>query len=694
MEELFSNYLISTWSFSKVNSFARHEKAFEMQYIYNMYGRMSATTIAGSAYHAAMEFFFKSIQDGDFKDIVDLEQHAFGYIREVPANKWKIQKTTPTINDCEAKAIKVVTTAINNFFGEQNVYMDEIAEVLAVEVFITEFVTINGVDIPLPCNMKIDLVVNSTEGKRVLIDHKTKASFSDEKEQKYSIGKQAITYVKGYEARTGETVDEVWFIENKTSKNRDGSAQLKPFKIEMNADTRKLYEALLYEPLKRMLDAVSDPDYVYLINEMDNLTDKAEIYEFWAKTMIAEVDDFNIPDSKKKLIERRLKKIRDASIATIDPKIIRNFKEHASQFIQYDLSNKNMSTTEKIEHILLRFGVKVQVKHVFEGYSSNTYLLDVSAGTPHSRVKSFKLDIASALNVPNIRIMNDLYIHEGRSYLAVESSKTRDKDLNFDPSYLSGMKIPIGVDNFGKTVVWDLENPSTPHVLICGATGSGKSVSIKSTIEYSKLAGVDKIVIFDPKFEFLSYNSDPKISVYSDIEDIEEQMKLLVEDMNGLVKSGDGRRTLVIFDEFADAVANSRKGKELDVIGEVQVGTYAPKKIAGLFGETMSEPAPKMAMKKVGEIKSLEENLRILLQKGRSTGFRIMSATQRASVKVITGDAKVNFPIQICFRVPKEVDSKVVIDEGGAELLAGKGDGLMKSPEYAEVVRFQAFYKD
>jgi DNA segregation ATPase FtsK/SpoIIIE-like protein len=100
-----------------------------------------------------------------------------------------------------------------------------------------------------------------------------------------------------------------------------------------------------------------------------------------------------------------------------------------------------------------------------------------------------------------------------------------------------------------------------------------------------------------------------------------------------------------------------------------------------------------MSLKNTGEMKSLEENLRVLLQKGRSTGFRIISATQRASVKVITGDAKVNFPVQICFRVPKEADSRVVLDEAGAESLAGAGDALIKSPEYKDTVRFQAYYK-
>ena len=102
---------------------------------------------------------------------------------------------------------------------------------------------------------------------------------------------------------------------------------------------------------------------------------------------------------------------------------------------------------------------------------------------------------------------------------------------------------------------------------------------------------------------------------------------------------------------------------------------------------------PKYKREKVGSLKSLEENQRILLQKGRSTGFRLISATQRASTKIITGDAKVNYPVQICFRVPKEIDSRVVIDEAGAESLAGYGDGLIKSPEYPDTIRFQAYYK-
>lgn len=666
-EELFSNFLIDSWSYSKISTFARNEKAFEMSYIYRKGYKRSSSEVAGSAYHEALKFYFLEKKDGRIQDLAYLQAIAFRYIDEVEADKWKIQKTTPTIADCQVKATKAANQLLMNFMSEKSAFEDQIKDIVGVELYCDEFVTVNGVDVPLPCHAMIDLVVNTVDDRIVLIDHKTKAAFSDEKELRFSIGKQAITYTLVYEQKSGIYVNEVWFIENKTSENRDKSPQMNIFKIEMDQDIRRLYEALLYEPLKRMIEAISDPDYIYLINENDNFMDKAEIYEFWAQTMMAEVGDFNVPESKKEMITKRLKKIRDVSIATVDPKVIRNFRKNASEFIQYDLTNKDMTNEEKIEHTLRTLGLIVNVAHKFDGYSSDTFLLEINAGINISTAFRYKLDIANALNVPNIRMLKDLFVYQGKSYLAIESTKQRTRDLLFNPKLLVDRKIPIGIDNFDQKVVWDLDNPSTPHMLICGSTGSGKSVCLFTIIEYAKLAGVDNIVIFDPKFEFTKYGN-----VYNDIEEIEAMMELLVEEMNTLVKKGQKKSTLIIFDEFADAVANSRKGNELK---EYEYDYFTKKNVL------------------TGTKKSLEENLRILLQKGRSSGFRIIAATQRASVKVITGDAKVNFPVQICFKVPKEIDSKVVIDEGGAESLAGKGDGLIKSPELHSVVRFQAFYK-
>lgn len=680
-EDVLKNYLVDSWSFSKVSEFSRNEKSFEMSSIYGVRQKSSSTTVAGSAYHAALDSYFKSKQDGTDLDIAALEVIAFEYIDAVYPNNWKVQKTTPTIEDCRDKATKTASALLINFFSELSVYMDDIAEILFVEMYLSEYLTINGVDIPLPCHMKIDLGIRTKSGKIAIVDHKSKNAFSEADEIKLSIGRQAITYLKGFEANTGLIVDEVWFIENKYSQNRSGAGQLNCFKVTIDADVRKLYEALLYEPLRKMLNATSDPDYVYVMNDADNYVDKAEMYDFWCKTMMAEVEEFTgVLPSKKDLVSKRLKKIRDSELVAAHPTIIKEFRRNVAEFIQYDLSNKNMTQSEKIEHVLRSFGVAVKVVHTCDGYSSNTYLLEVTAGQKIASIHSHKLDLANVLDVPSVRITKDLVMHQGKSYVAIETAKKRERDLVWDASELEGFKIPVGRDNFGRRIVWDLENHATPHVLVCGGTGSGKSVFIVSTVNYAIKAGIEDITILDPKYDKEFKSLSGAATIYNTIEDIETILELKVEEMNSLIKAGKTKKTLIIFDEFADAVMAARSGNDLNVYENVVVG-YSVKDV------------PKIKKQVVKVKKSLEENLKIILQKGRSCGFRVITATQRASVKVITGDAKVNFPVQVCFKVAKEVDSKVVLDEGGAESLAGYGDGLIRSPEYPDVVRFQAYYK-
>ncbi|WP_428067338.1 DNA translocase FtsK [Chryseobacterium gambrini] len=692
LEAHLNNFIIRSWSFSKVAQFGRNEKGFEMIYIYGYQTKSSSTGVSGNAYHE-ISHYWKAKQKGQILSLPELEKIAFEYIENVPANKWKLQKTTPTIAESKVKAIKTTTALLSHFYQEKSVYEDHIAKILDVEIYHTDFLTINGVDIPLPCNSIIDLVFEDHDGKIIIVDHKSKNAFSSEEELSLSIGKQAITYAKSYEAYSGLVVDEVWFCENKYSKNQKGGPQLNMFRVVLDNDTRRLYEALLYEPLKRMIEAVSDPDYVYLINDFDNLIDRAELYEFWAKTLIAEVDEFDIDENEtnKDLVQKRLRKIRDASTKSITPKIIKQFKSNAASFIKYDLSTTDMKPHEKVEHVLKTFGLDTQVAHTFNGYSSNTFLLEVSAGTKISSIQSYKLELASALNVANVRIPKDLKVFEGKAYLEVETGKKRDKFLPWDSTELNGQKVPLGKDNFGQTIYWDLDNQATPFVLVCGAAGSGKSASLISSTEYIKLIPeVDQIIILDPKYEFINYINDPKIEVYNDILDIENKVADIVEEMNELIKAGKKKKIVIIFDEFADAVANSRKGKDLEIWEDVEVGFYkqsAGEILAGI------PPQPKTKNQKTGVLRSLEENMRIIKQKGRSVGIRGIDATQRASSKIITGDAKVNYSLMVCFRVPKEIDSRVVLDDAGAEILTGMGDGLIKSPEFSDLVRFQSFFK-
>ena len=653
LEEHFSNYLIDSWSYSGVSCFARNEKAFEMQYVYREKDSRSISSIAGNAYHAALKNYFCAWTDGMEPAVVNLTQWAYDYLDEIGANEWRLTDKFPTVEQAKEQATKLVNNLLQAFCAEITTYTDQIARVLSVEEKYDVWVTINGVDIPLPLHCVVDLVVELKDGRIVIIDHKSKTAFTDEKELALVHGQQAITYVKGWEAANeGQDVSEVWFIENKISKNKDGSAQMRKHVFTMDIDNRRLFEALLYEPLRRMLEAVANPDYIYTINPSDNFVDMAILYDFWARTQISEIEDFEyIPAAKKDLLAKRQRKIKDSSVGSIAPKVITAFRKNAASFITLDYAHSNMTNEEKIEHLLRTYNLQVKVAYKIDGFSCDTYLCEMAPGVEILSVFRHTLDIANALDVPRVRLQGEpLVMYEGKSYLAIEVNKKRTKDLPWDKKYLEGYRLPLGIDNFGNTIVWNLENNTTPHVLVCGATGSGKSVCLTNILYYAIEAGVQDITILDPKFEFAFAELPQNVKVLSEISDIDQALADMVVDMNERVKNRQKHFSIVIFDEFADA-ADQSDG-------------------------------------------SLVKNFKMLLQKGRSAGFRFVAATQRASVKTIPGDIKVNLPVQVCFRVPKGLDSKVVLDTEGAEALAGAGDGLIHSPEYNDgLVRFQAFYR-
>lgn len=691
LTELNSNFLIDGWSYSAVRAFGRNQAAFEMVYVARCRIKSSAAQVAGNAYHYALEHHFKQLQVGINQDLVQAEILAYSFIDEVPANSWKLQKTTPTVEDAVALANKNVTLLLHHFYSELGIYEDDIEEVLFVEDYIVEYLTINGVDIPLPCRMKIDLGVRLKDGRNIIIDHKSKTAYTDEKEAEFMLTNQAVVYYKGVESKYGIKVDEMWFVENKISKNKDGSPQLQVIPIVLNEDNIKFYEYKLYESLSSMILAVSDPYHNYPINYDDNFIDVAELENFKNKQMLGEIPDFEFDESKRALVEKRTKRIKDLAVEKISVNTIKAFKANAAKFIQYDISSADMTNEQKIEHALRQKQVMVEVAHTFDGYSSDTYLLSVAAGSNFKSINSNKLSIASALNVPNIRIPENLTIHEGKAYLAIEAPKKREKDLFWDAKELVGMKIPVGKDNIGETLVWDLENEASANCFEAGSAGSGKSQSLISKLEYALLIPeITQFIIFDIKRDFEHYNDLSKVNVYHDIEDIENAMFELVEDMNDKIKRRVKEYVYVIIDEYNEILNTMSKGKDLDIYEDVQIGFYHQTKA---MIESGMPPQPKMQRQKVGQKLSFEENLMRLSQKGRSSGFRINAATQLASAEIIPSKIKVNYPVRISYRVPQKENSKVILDESGAELLAGYGDGLIKSPDYPETVRFQSFYK-
>ena len=244
LENHFSGFLVDSWSYSRVAQFVRNEKEFERTAIYREPSKSGVSSVAGNAYHKALEFYFCGLQNERVLTLPELEKIAYEYIDTFPANNWKLGKTTPTVAESITAATKTATALLANFVKEADVYTADIAEVIAVETPYIEWLTINGVDIPLPCHCKIDLVVRLVDDRIIIIDHKAKKSYTPDEEKALIFGKQGITYYKNLEAN-GIIADEIWFIENKSSINKDGSPQLQCHKILLDDNTIRLYEVLL-----------------------------------------------------------------------------------------------------------------------------------------------------------------------------------------------------------------------------------------------------------------------------------------------------------------------------------------------------------------------------------------------------------------------------------------------------------------
>ena len=645
-------FLVSHWSASAVNSHNRNPFAFARSRIYKIYRpNKSVSSACGSGYDLALQQFFQSIKDGKgelgLSEMLDFATYS---IRSIKKHEWK--KTAKSPEEMEIEAIKKATFSLTSFLSESKKYTSIIKEVLHIDQSFEVLVSVSGQPIPLPLIFRPDLIFINQDDELCILDHKCKGRFTPVDECIFSYGNQAITYILGVEKlielghfndllkkypKIKNGIKDFYFFENKNSKNRDGSDQIVPIQMPDLKKTRSMIESILYEGVKKLYEAVSDPEHVFVINPYDNFENKAEMLDDWIAIQTLQVDAFEIPTAKKELMEKRQKKIRDASLQNLPAKVIKNFKDYSQNFIT--LSNmENKTPEDRIEMRLQTLGIIARVKKTVIGSSVTTYLLEVPAGMSVKRLQSSGLDIAVALGAENVYIPKSLYRDGVSSYVQVQVNNNEDQQVVATPS-CSGLLIPIGIDNFGETVYWDMSNHSSPHAMIAGATGSGKSVCLDSIMR--SLEGKGEIIILDPKYEFS--NS------INDIKGIEDQIAMLVMEMEDRVKARQRKETFIIFDELADCLMSGSK--------------------------------------------QLHKDLQLLLQKGRSCGMHIIGATQRCSTKILSGDLLVNMPVRICFRVPKAIDSQVILGESGGEKLRGMGDGLILSPDHTEPHRFQGFYK-
>jgi DNA segregation ATPase FtsK/SpoIIIE, S-DNA-T family len=340
-----------------------------------------------------------------------------------------------------------------------------------------------------------------------------------------------------------------------------------------------------------------------------------------------------------------------------------------------------------VEAILADFNVSVEVVGFLPGPVITRFELQPAAGVKVSRISTLSKDLARALSVTSVRIVE---VIPGKSVIGLEipnreremvtlrellASRTFEKS----PSLLT---LAMGKDISGQPLMADLGK--MPHALVAGTTGSGKSVGINSMILsllYKATPEQVRMIMIDPKMLELSvYEGIPHLltPVVTDMKEAQNALRWAVAEMERRYKlmSKMGVRNLAGFNQMIeDAAANGKTIRDplFQMLNPLAEGEEFPTlETLPSIVIVIDELADMMMI--VG--KKVEELIARLAQKARAAGIHLVLATQRPSVDVLTGLIKANIPTRISFQVSSRIDSRTILDQGGAEALLGNGDML------------------
>ena len=353
-----------------------------------------------------------------------------------------------------------------------------------------------------------------------------------------------------------------------------------------------------------------------------------------------------------------------------------------------DSSRELKETAMRLQQTLNTFGVKVTITDISQGPSVTRYELQPEQGVKVSKIVGLADDIKLNLAATDIRIEAPI---PGKAAIGIEVPNKENmtvalRDLLESKEFQefnSNIAFAVGKDIAGKTVVADIAK--MPHMLIAGATGSGKSVcfyTLIMSILYKAHPDDVKLIMVDPKVVELSvYNGIPHllIPVVTDPKKASAALHWGVSEMEDRYR------------KFADYNVRDLKGynKKIETM-PVPEGEEAPKKMPQIV--IIVDELADLMMVCPGEV---EESICRLAQLARAAGIHLIIATQRPSVDVITGLIKANMPSRVAFSVSSGVDSRTILDMNGAEKLLGKGDMLFYPQGYSKPARVQgAFVSD
>ena len=344
-------------------------------------------------------------------------------------------------------------------------------------------------------------------------------------------------------------------------------------------------------------------------------------------------------------------------------------------------SKTNIEENVKIlESTFTNFGINAKVVGVIQGPTVTRYEIHPAPGVKIAKITNLSNDIALSFAVASVRIEAPI---PGKNAVGIEVPNRKRinvylKEILQSSEFQNGKyKLPIalGIDIGGKPIIADLTE--LPHLLIAGATGSGKSVCINNiilSILYKLNPETVKFIMIDPKrVELNIYNGIPHLLIPI-ITDANQAIKVL----NWAISEMEKR-----FKIFAEAGVRNLEGYN-EYVRNINNGTDSLPCIIIVIDELadlmLSSPV------------KAEESLCRLAQMTRATGIHLIIATQRPSVDIITGSIKVNFPSRIAFAVSTQVDSRTILDVNGAEKLLGNGDMLFSPVGAPKPIRAQGAF--
>jgi S-DNA-T family DNA segregation ATPase FtsK/SpoIIIE len=350
----------------------------------------------------------------------------------------------------------------------------------------------------------------------------------------------------------------------------------------------------------------------------------------------------------------------------------------------------------KLMDALRTFKVEGELTGRTTGPVVTQFEVSPAPGVKVRQIASLSDDLALAMRAPSIRIVAPI---PGRGAVGVEVPNPTPEMVGFREliehadfrTARAALPIALGKDLEGKPVIADLAK--MPHLLIAGATGSGKSVCVNTIITslvYRHTPRTLRFLMVDPKMVELSvYNALPhkRHKVITDNRDAASVLKWAVLEMQERYEllAANGCRNLQDFNRRVQDKTPLKAPRRKDVAFEDSVyrGDILP------YIVVIIDEMADLMMTVQGEV---ETPIAMLAQKARAIGIHLILATQRPSVNVITGLIKANFPSRIAFRVASQIDSRTIIDGAGAETLLGNGDMLFIPPGKSEPSRLQGAY--